>query len=239
VDTVILAAGRNERLNGLVPAGHKPLLVVNGMPLIGHAVRQGAAAIDFGKGDRVIVVASPENAHALHQVLPPDIYMIIQRFPEGPGDALLIGLTLSLSSEVLVLMGDNYTSDQHVENVRECEGNVVGVGEVALELCERFTRWRSESIEDPSKGTWVEKVPVDPRRDLWKQDGHGPPYALAWLGPLKLRVDDIRRALQECPGQQPAGRGIELQIGPAFNCLPDVSRVPVTSIDLGIPEVLP
>jgi hypothetical protein len=237
VDTVILAAGRNTRLNGFVAAGHKPLLVVNGQPLIGHAARQGLAAIEHGWQERVIVVASPENAGVLSQVLPPEVDIIIQRFPYGPGDALLTGLMLARAEEVLVLMGDNITPDRCVEDVRTVEGNVVGVCEIPLELCERFTRWRSASVKDPTEGTWVEKVPVDPRKDLWKQDGHQPPFALAWLGPLKLRVEDVRRALESYRNTRREGE--EVPIGPIFNHLRNVTRVPVTSVDLGTPEVLP
>ena len=134
-------------------------------------------------------------------------------------------------------MGDNITPDRSVEDVRRPEGNVVGVCEVPLELCERFTRWRGTDPGDPSAGNWVEKIPVDPRKDLWKQEGYGPAFALAWLGPLKLRAEDVRSALAMYrSGPQ---EGDELPIGPAFNFLPDVTRVPVTSVDLGTPEVLP
>lgn len=231
MDTVILAAGRNERLNGLVPAGHKPLIIHSKLPLIAHAARQGIAALQED-GDRVIVVASPENAAVLHQVLDPRIHMIVQRLPNGPGDALLTGLRLCGADEALILMGDNVTPDVDVEKVRDTFGNVVGVSLTPIEGCERFTRWRSD-------GTWVEKVPVKPALDMWTMRDDEP-HALVWLGPLKLRVLDVRRALLQYRDHDVATvPGGELPIGPTFNSLPNVQRVPVTSVDLGVEEALP
>jgi GTP:adenosylcobinamide-phosphate guanylyltransferase len=66
VDTVILAAGRGARLNGIAAPFHKPLLIVNGMPLIVQLVR--AAHATFRGSDetaRVVVVVAPENAQAI------------------------------------------------------------------------------------------------------------------------------------------------------------------------------
>ena len=64
MDLIILAAGRNERLHGTVPAFMKPLLLVDGQPLIVRLVRE---ALDAGvletydEVGRVIVVAAPQN----------------------------------------------------------------------------------------------------------------------------------------------------------------------------------
>jgi hypothetical protein len=234
VDTIILAAGLNERLNGVVPTGHKPLIVHGGLPLVAHAARQGLAAREPHEGDRVIVVASPDNAGVLHQVLNPKVHMIVQRFPHGPGDALLTGLRLCGAGEVLILLGDNVTSDADVAAVRDTPGNVVSVGTIPIDECERFTRWREAT------DIWVEKVPVDQKLDLWGNSDSGP-KALVWLGPLKFRANDIRRVLLLYRDGLRDSKVFhdELPIGPTFNALPDIERVGVTSVDLGVPEVLP
>lgn len=231
MDTVILAAGRGSRLDGIAAPFHKPLLVVNGKPLIRQCVE---LADEAAGGGSIIIVAAPENAapisHVLNGAGHGRVDIIIQREPKGPGHALLTGLKLVTTNDVLVLLGDNVVSAIDVERVVEgrCE-NVIGVSNMPLSEAQRFTRLRHTS---DGQFKWVEKVPVTE-----DDDPHEAGTAVCWVGPVKLNASKMEKAIRaDISSGGTVGR--EIPIGPLFNKLGEFSTMQVTSIDIGVPEAL-
>lgn len=218
MDTVILAAGKGARLNGIMAPFHKPLLVVDGKPLIRRSVEAAWSA-----GSRnIVVVAAPENAAAISHVLEGAgmgfVDIILQRTPLGPGHALMQGLKLVKSSTALVIMGDNLVSSDDVSTVAQCEShNAVGISWHSADDAERFTWY------DRSQDTWVEKTKPSDNR------------VPCWVGPIKISTREFTAAYSAW--QQSGVKG-EVPIGPLFNNLPSVCVVDVSSIDVGTPEAI-
>jgi molybdopterin-guanine dinucleotide biosynthesis protein A len=156
MDAVILAGGRGTRVSALIPEFHKPLLPINGIPLIRHLVN---LAHDVGVS-RPIVVVAPENESVIHNALNGrDVLTVIQDQPLGPGHALLRGLTrqpgVTFNSErVLVMLSDNIISTGDVLRIKQ-EITAVGVRWIPRSEAARFTRLDSD-------GVWREKVPLQP-----------------------------------------------------------------------------
>ena len=216
MDTVILAAGKGERLDGISAPYHKPLIVVNGLPIIRHAVEHALLLGD----DRIIVVVAPENATPIAHVLKDidNIDMIVQRTPRGPGDALYTGLKLVNTDRVLVLMGDNLSSQKDVRSVVQAGTPAVGTRELPAHEAERFTFWDDHFKE------WREKIPI-----LGSDDYH------CWVGPLYVETEEMKIAIESWVGTEHG----EVPIGPLFNRFSDGFRMmPVSTIDIGIPEAL-
>ena len=214
MDCVILAAGKGSRLDGITAPYHKPLLVVNGKSLIAHAVDHALAYCR-----KVIVVVAPENALPISQVLGErHVKMIVQRRPGGPGAALRLALGLVTSSHVLVLMADNLFGPDDIADVvgTDTHSSAVGVTPVDAELARRLT-WRR------TDGTWFEKVAPTP------EDGTS---VLAWVGPLKLDVVEIARAIDSW------GEQGECPIDPLLNQCKIDKLVSVNTLDIGVPEAL-
>jgi choline kinase len=228
MDTVILAAGRGSRLDGIAAPYHKPLMVINGQALIVQLVQ---ISLQATPGD-IIIVAAPENTLPLCQLLnarfPREsrLRVVVQTSPSGPGDALLLGLELAGTDEVLVLMGDNVTTFSDIRRIVDEPGNMaIGIQALAVEEVERFTRMRQR----PGGGTeWVEKVPA-----TLDADGIEHGMALAWVGPFKAPTREFETALLTLQSRE-----AERPIGPAFNCFPNARAVAVHSIDIGVPEAL-
>lgn len=159
MDAVILAAGRGARVGTYAREFEKPLLpmgpVVDEFPsLILNAVRL-ARAVGV---DQPVVVVAPSNAYAIDRELrnvPAN--MVIQRKPEGPGDALRIGLSVkpqTPSDRVLVLLADNAMSIDDVQRVssRSRGETNVGVRTLTRDEATRFTWY------DPDNRCWREKI---------------------------------------------------------------------------------
>ncbi|MFI7123104.1 NTP transferase domain-containing protein [Amycolatopsis sp. NPDC049868] len=221
MDTIILAAGRGSRLEGIAPPYFKPLLIVDGEPLIRAIARTAADVV----GGRTVIVAAPENTLLLCQVLagiPAEV--VVQREPRGPGDALLTGLRLVTSPEVYVLLGDNVVSPLDAEKVAQATSPAVGVVPMPLAEVERFTYLTSEN-------RWVEKVAHSEEN----ADGHRP----CWVGPLKLRTQTIRAALErwirESRAKPSEQADQEVPIGPLLNQLGPATLVEVAAVDVGVP----
>jgi bifunctional UDP-N-acetylglucosamine pyrophosphorylase/glucosamine-1-phosphate N-acetyltransferase len=99
---LILAAGQGTRMRSRRP---KVLHEICGLPMVLWPVR---AASEAG-ARRVVVVDSP--AEALHEVLPADVEIAIQRTPNGTGGAVAaaleaLGGSLGDEEPVMVLSGD-------------------------------------------------------------------------------------------------------------------------------------
>lgn len=229
MDTIILAAGRGERLNGIVAKYHKPLVLVDGQPLVRRAAQ---LALNEANGDVVVVVA-PQNASVIAEVLEGlPAQMIVQRYPTGPGDGLLIGLKVTRTDKVLILLGDNVLADEDVRNV--CAAEPYGVGIQRIKISDdavRYTRRRGDG--------WVEKEPI---ADFDRVPDPDDPCVLidmidVWVGPLTIDAHAAREAL---PTMYRAFHGNgERPIGPYLDYLsPAAQLVPVSSEDIGTPEAV-
>jgi bifunctional N-acetylglucosamine-1-phosphate-uridyltransferase/glucosamine-1-phosphate-acetyltransferase GlmU-like protein len=228
VDSVILAAGRGSRLNGIAAPFHKPLMVVNGRPIIRQCVECAQSVTDGS----VIVVAAPDNAAPIAHVLAgaglDNVDIIVQPKPLGPGHALLTGMKLVTSIECLVLLGDNILSCDDVQRVvHHAASNVVGVNRIPAADAERFTRLRQYA----HGVSWVEKVEVtDDDLDVDR-------FANCWVGPLKVDPAAIKPVLSHAFHEY-VSNGRELPIGTFLNDINAYDVVDVTSIDIGVPDAL-
>jgi NDP-sugar pyrophosphorylase family protein len=168
VDAVILAGGRGTRMMGTAPEYHKPLLPIDGVPLVCRAVD---LAIEAGVKCPVVVV-SPHNAEAICGALGDrQAAIVIQRQPLGPGHALLLGLLLKVapyseSDRVLVLLSDNLSTDHDIEVVNQ-HTTAVGVRTIDRNQAHRFTRYENDR--------WIEKKSIG--------STEGAPFA-CWVGPF-------------------------------------------------------
>lgn len=200
-----------------MPPFWKPLLVVNGEPLIRRAVdmamRSGAI--------RVVVVVAPENALPISQVLDGlPIYIIVQPRPSGPGHALLLGVELCQDDRVLVLMGDNVTTPIDLQKVVKADDYAIGVQQMpASAETERFTRRKVNGTG------WVEKTPI----------GISETEITAWVGPFTASVAGIKRILTSSHAKTDG----ELAIGPYLDDMsPGAKLVQINSIDVGTPATV-
>lgn len=218
MDAVILAAGRGERVSSLVPAFHKPLLPIDGIPLV-------CRAVDLAHGADVhtpVVVVAPSNAEAIAGALGNRcVSLIIQREPLGPGDALLTGLTVQpqphvVSDRVLVLLSDNVMTKADIAAITAFD-TAIGVKKIPRYDADRFTRFEGNE--------WREKVPID--------KVSGPPFD-CWVGPLVCwRASAVKKLREE--RQKIDGAG-ELLIGPYLRdmmTLGSHTLVTVSSFDVG------
>lgn len=221
MDAVILAAGRGERLSSLVPPFRKPLIEVNGVPLVRTAVE---LAIGVGV-ELPIVVAAPINAADVDAALSGlPACIVIQRQPHGPGDALRIGLqvhNVSLGSyRVLVLLSDNVITSADVHEVTQHEV-AVGVRSTPRADAGRFTWF------DPALRDWREKVAIP--------DGES---VDCWVGPFVGWRSKMERVTREvCDDAR--RRDDEALIGPYLGRMTNYEytpRVPVSAVDVGTLE---
>lgn len=223
MDAVILAGGKGSRVGGVLPPYMKPFMPVNGVPLVSRVVDQ--AAVYAG---RVFVIVAPENAMQMAHVLEGrNIFMIVQQHATGPGDALMLALSLTKQHTMLVLMADNIIPDQDVEAVYSAgrtSGFAVGTDYVSTrEEAARFTRIYHD-------GALVEEGPEVTMTDLvdplaWR----------VWCGPLVVPVEQMMRALRWTAPEE----GVERKIGANLHnvgMLPTLVRC--HSIDIGTPASL-
>lgn len=218
-DAVILAAGRGERLsdNGIAAPYLKPLLPVNGRPLVRNAVQVAHQATSRTP----VVVVAPENALPIAQVLHGlPATLVVQRAATGPGDALLLAMQLVTADNVLVLMSDNVLSAVDVQRVLApgVHRASVGVRSIAAPEAERFTY----RVPTPFP-CWVEKVPVDATTTVVDD-------VVCWVGPLVLPSNAVRAVLK-------SGHG---SLGPPLlNAFTDAELrcVPVDTVDVGTPSM--
>lgn len=220
MDAVILAGGRGQRVAGITKLFHKPLLEIEDEPLLLRAVRQARL---LGV-DEPVVVTSPNIATLVAQLLgTTPATLIIQREALGPGDALRVGLQVRNRSvgsyRVLVLLSDNYTSDDDLRRVAAQEV-AVGVSTMTRQDAHRFTWF------DPERGTWIEKQTIP----------EGPPIE-CWVGPFVGWRSKMERVMSRvCETRR--YNGGEALIGPYLGEMTEVNapRVEVSSIDVGTVE---
>jgi molybdopterin-guanine dinucleotide biosynthesis protein A len=224
VSAVILAAGRNARLGEAVPPYYKPLMTVDGKPLITRAIDQ---VLQYA--DDITVVASPMNVQALvHVINGRPVHISIQPEPRGPGDALRIGLRTVDHDRTFVLMGDNTfrARDLHKMTVSQKQ-SVVGIGLEEQEQATRFTRIAPHPDTDKmifEEGPTISPEYIDVATEM----------VTVWKGPLILSTTTARDVFRSALTDD------EFKIGPQLNYFAyDMELVEVQTEDIGVPEMLP
>jgi bifunctional N-acetylglucosamine-1-phosphate-uridyltransferase/glucosamine-1-phosphate-acetyltransferase GlmU-like protein len=227
MDAVILAAGKGSRLEGVMAPYHKPLMVVNGRPIIWTAVHH---ALQVG-ANLVTVVVAPENALPISQVLMGQgtdftnrLQLLVQQRPDGPGDALYRGLRIAhkgspTRAKTLVLMGDNVTSFADIQKINQYPDFAIGVQYMDIEEAGRFTFYRH------TESRWVEGLTPD-SRDM---DATG--MVTCWVGPFVCPSDLMMSALENLRRDNIG----EWKIGPAFNHVGglEAAQVATQTTDIG------
>lgn len=231
MESVILAAGRGQRMEGVAKPFFKPLLEINGMPLIAYAAEYASAA----GASHVTVVASPNNVDDIKNALAMYaswVTVVVQPAPAGPGDAALIGLANTSDSSVMLLMSDNIMNSHAVSQMatKAMIDNVdaVGVLHIPIEKASRFTRIRTA---ESGFYQFVEGLDIEPA------DESSPGKSTVWCGPL---IFDRERAV-EVLQQEKTDHGsdlLELKIGPYLNKIirKDALLADVGAMDVGIPS---
>lgn len=218
VGAVILAAGRGERLSreSIAAPHHKPLLPVNGRPLVRTAV---LLAHEVAGVRKPIVVVAPENAWAISHVLEGlPATLVVQRTASGVADALLMGLELTQTRSTLALMADNVLTGVDVAAVVAAEAPAVGVRSIPYTDASRFTYLRPDNLE------WVEKANVPQHVSATS--------LMCWVGPLYLNTSQAEKVLR-----QSISNGSQ-EIGPPLlnDANNDLTIVPVSTYDIGTPD---
>lgn len=221
-EAIILAAGRGDRLHGVAAPFHKPLMLINGRPLIVRAVE---AAVSAANICHVIVVAAPENVVPMSSLLTEyltdrRVTMVVQPEPRGPGAALLTGLAASSWPTVMVLLGDNVLTTEDIE--QHTFSFSIGFTYESAEDAKRFTRL----IDADHHTTIVEdhnlEFDDDPQR--------------VWVGPLVMDAAVITNVLSEREYRPELKIGDNLCHVVAFAGLPILIKS--TAYDVGVPEML-
>lgn len=231
MESVILAAGRGQRMEGVAKPFFKPLLEINGMPLVAYAAEYASAA----GASRVTVVASSNNADDIERALKNYaswITVVVQPNPTGPGDATLIGLENCTEESVILLMSDNIMNSNAVSQMATKAMveriDAVGVLHVPVEKAGRFTRIRTDK---QGTHTFVEGIEIE------DSDESLPGISTVWCGPLifdrKIAIETLKTAKQT-----QAANLSEFKIGPHLNNIirKDALLIDVSAMDVGIPS---
>jgi choline kinase len=230
MESVILAAGKGQRMEGFAKPFFKPLLEINGIPLITYAAEYASSA----GATRVTVVASESNADDIKKSL--KMYaswvdVVIQNEPRGPGNATLIGLGNTDCKSIMLLMSDNLMNADAVSQMATAaminDADAVGIARVPLERADRFTRVRE--WEDGTY-TYVEGVPVS------AEDESTNGAAVVWCGPLifeRATAIDVLNNAQASVNTDTS----EFKIGPYLNKIMRLNTLlaDVGAMDVGIP----
>lgn len=232
MEAVILAAGRGQRMEGLAKPFYKPLLEINGMPLVAYAVEYASAS----GVERVTVVASSANYNDISEALSSYskwVRLVVQEEPAGPGHATMIGLSDAVHDQTMLLMSDNVMDQDIVVdmafNSRVNQTDAIGVRTVTLEQASRFTRIQ-HAHSDNENYKFVEgtAVGID---DIWI-DGN----VKVWCGPVVFQTSRAFDVLSnEWANRKESS---EMKIGPYLNT---IMRWPthlydVKAFDVGIPS---
>lgn len=219
VTAVILAAGANTRLEGILPPGLKPLIPVNGKTLYKHAVDH---ANDVWDAKEVILVASPDNVRPLAQLGHAD-HIVIQPAPDGVVDAIRRAIRLVRTTGTLILCADNTfdldsMAKAEILEARQNGWAAFGARRLAANEARRFTRFVEMSGHHRIRFL-AETEALNVTGDCW-------------IGPMYLPTGGIERGLKD---------GIIRPVVDLLNtAIANVETVPVSMncSDLGIPEAL-
>ncbi len=232
MDSVILAAGANERLQGLVLPYHKPLLVMNGIPIILDLIAKARELRE--PGETITIVCAPENCRSIVDLIRAqkapymdDLRFAVQPSPTGPINALALGLTQCESDYVMMLCGDNVIDNATWANCKEAlaQGQrllTIAIEQVYRDYAERFTTFDAKANGDMGKffhGT---------------KELTGPEYlsTACWVGPVIMKRGALKEALKVPPRD----------FATLFNRIGGRHTQPRTfvshTLDIGVPEAL-
>lgn len=218
--SIVLAAGRGERLNGVAAAFHKPLLIINGRPLIVDVVQKACSV-----SEHCTIVCAPQNVAAICELVEAARVQggthsyTIQPSPRGPGDAVVQALITGheLTDEpVLILMADNVLSTNDVCLAVELfkpDNIVVATRRVMTrDEASRFTRVHKDGTtrEGPAEDGWSNRV---------------------WCGPLVVPEKDLWYTLTAHYGEEP-----ELKIGKYLGGMGAITTFDSDAVDVGVPS---
>lgn len=172
---IVLAAGRGSRLTPAFPQYLKPLIPINGRPLISWSV---SLASLLGLQTRVVV--APENAALICQTLGPDFDYIIQPEARGVVDAIK---RASPQEPFMLLMSDNYM------NV----GDTVTAWQGVLDVPFAVSLTRAPAMQRSQFTQFTQS------RGFWRSDDVSDPDAKIWLGPAVVSPDMLTSATGPSP----------------------------------------
>ena len=214
---VIPAAGRGMRLsaNGICQPYMKPLMAINGEPIVARLARQ----VHDAGAEVVTIVVAPENSEAIHYATRKlDVRYAWQGYPTGPLDALRIGVANLPTKTTLMVSADNLLDTEFIVDCVDAAesdgGGAVGVDFVHRDQVRRFSRLINATHQ------WEEGpvVTEQPEEDY-----------LVWAGPLVFSTELLFTY------DRPSNLG-ETLIGPALNHLEIEHYVQGTAYDIGVPE---
>lgn len=201
ISAIVLAAGANERLKTIVPPFMKPLILMNGRPLIQHAV--GHALSDWDV-KQVVIVAGPDNAKQLVDVLPGRVNYnwVLQPRPMGVIDALMRAVQTVTSDRVVILCADNtFASDIQMPRLEDTGSYIAVRRDIKAVDAVRFTRLSYNAdgtvCEDTNgSACWVGPLYTYTTRllNVLKSVPHGARELVSELGffyPLEMRCEDL------------------------------------------------
>jgi len=197
VCALILAAGANTRINSIVAPFGKPLILMNGRPLIRHAIDH--AERDWN-ASIISVVVAPENARAIISLCRPDYNYVVQPSPLGVVDAISRGLRFSDGEWTLILCADNTFTLGNTPITLPPMSAVFGSRVLPDEESKRFTRFKKRkpidvtSFQDNAPIFLTQGVHVLEASEDVAKDAEG-----VWIGPLLLKTQSVIDALAYGP----------------------------------------
>ena len=231
-DGLILAAGKNTRLSGVVPSYYKPLVIVNGRPLIVNITRDL-----LQRCKNVVIVVSPENATPIADVLVANrlmedtrVSLIVQPIAAGPGDAVDRGLRCVESPRVLIALGDNITPTSDFDAVLSTR----------LEIGPKCLVLSTTNVDDAKQAQRFTRVTADGHFVEGMPGGQNKAGTYTcWIGPVSADTDALRTALRDLR-LRTSDTTKELKISPAFELVEksSVITVPGNSVDIGTSDAL-
>lgn len=222
--SVILAAGRGERLNGYAAPFMKPTLLVNGVPIIVQQLRN-AELVDHN----ITIVVAPENARAIIELARhanvdswESLQFTIQPDPVSVVDALKRGIMTQADEPLCVLMGDNIVPRAAMMGVLSLCDDIRADLVVATRRMKLEDAWRRFTYHTADHW-WEKEYPATV--DM----SESPDEVDVWVGPVIIRS----------PHEFYAGLGSNESIGTTFNVYHS-STVCYTCecTDIGVPEAL-
>lgn len=230
LESVILAAGRGQRMAGLAKPFHKPLLELNGVSLVEHAITYASVA----QAEHVTVVVSPSNADDITAIIKKYggwVTTAVQDEPLGPGHAALVGLEHVDSERAMLLMSDNIMNKKVVAEMAlhtvETGSDAIGVRHVGADLAARFTRIR---VRPSGMLEYVEGTEVDDN-DRWP----GGNTVAVWCGPVFFNANTARGIFERKLLQLESG---EMKIGTELSSIMSdrTALFDVEAFDVGVPS---
>ncbi len=124
MDAIILAAGKGVRLQPYTLNTPKPLLEVQGRPILDHILTSLPQSVE-----RLIVVvhylAEQIENYLRHQTHYKHWYAVHQNEARGTGDALRCCQKFVQSDRILVLNGDDLYSREDLEKLAQCDAGLL------------------------------------------------------------------------------------------------------------------